>query len=99
VAVVPLHAGGGTRTKVLEALAHRRPVVSTSLGSEGLDLGDAVLTADAPEEFAAACRRLLADPQLASRLAAEGEALVAATASVDVVAGSIDRLFRNILAA
>ena len=99
VAVVPLHAGGGTRTKVLEALAHRRPVVTTTLGSEGLDLEAAVLVADAPEEFSAACRRLLEDPELASRLASEGEALVAASASVDVVAGSIDRLFRNILAA
>jgi glycosyltransferase involved in cell wall biosynthesis len=98
VAVVPLQAGGGTRTKVLEAFVHRRPVVATALGVEGLDLGDAVLVADAPEDFAAACRRLLDDPDLGARLAAKGEALVAELASVDVVAGSIDALFRNILA-
>ena len=99
VAVAPVHAGGGTRTKVLEALAHHRPVVSTRLGTHGLDLGEVVLVADGPEDFAAACRSLLEDPRLASRLASEGEALVTASASVDVVAGTIDRLYRNILAA
>jgi polysaccharide biosynthesis protein PslH len=102
VAVAPLRAGGGTRIKVLEAFAHRRPVVATSRGAEGLDLADEggpVVVADSPAEFAAACRRLLDDPDEAARLAARGEAIVRESATLDVGAASIERLFRNILAA
>ncbi|MGH9048855.1 MAG: glycosyltransferase, partial [Acidimicrobiia bacterium] len=100
VAVVPVHAGGGTRIKLLEALAHGRPVVSTSVGAEGLDLApgrDGLLVADQPGEFAAHCRRLLDEPALAERLATVGRDVVARTASVDVVAGEIDRLFRTMV--
>ena len=63
VAVVPLRYGSGTRVKILESFAHRVPVVSTTLGAEGLDAEDGVhlLLADDPEEFAAATVRLLGD--------------------------------------
>jgi glycosyltransferase involved in cell wall biosynthesis len=100
VAVVPLHAGGGTRTKVLEAFAHRRPVVATTVGAEGLDIRGAdaaILLADTPQDFATACRRLLDDPRLAARLASRGEVVVRNSATVEVVGESIDRLFGNIL--
>lgn len=52
--VVPVRAGGGTRIKVLEAFSHRRAVISTSIGMEGIDAGDDVhvLLADTPEVFA-----------------------------------------------
>jgi glycosyltransferase involved in cell wall biosynthesis len=60
---VPVRIGGGTRIKILEAFAHRIPVVSTAVGAEGLEIkpGRDLLIADAPEEFAAACSRLLTD--------------------------------------
>jgi glycosyltransferase involved in cell wall biosynthesis len=76
VAVVPLRYGSGTRVKVLESFAHRVPVVSTTLGAEGLDVEDGVhlLLADDPEEFAAATVRLLGDPQLRVRLTEAAEA-------------------------
>lgn len=63
---VPLRIGGGTRIKILEAFAHRIPVVSTAVGAEGLEVapGRDLLIADAPEEFAAACVGLLTDPSL-----------------------------------
>jgi glycosyltransferase involved in cell wall biosynthesis len=100
VAVAPLQTGGGTRIKVLEALAHRRPVVATTRGAEGLDFtGGPLVIADSPDEFAAACRRLLDDRDEAQRLASRGEAMVRESATVDLVAGSIERLFDNILAA
>jgi len=72
--VVPLRAGGGTRIKILEALAHGRPVVSTSLGAEGIDLrdGEHLLLGDDAEALAHAVARLLADRDLAARLAAAG---------------------------
>jgi glycosyltransferase involved in cell wall biosynthesis len=100
VAVAPILAGGGTRTKVIEALAHRRAVVATTAAVEGLELADAdgsVVVADTPEAFAGACRRLLEDPGLAARLASRGEEWVRASATVEVVAPEIDGLFRNIL--
>ena len=95
VAVVPIRAGGGTRIKVLEALAHRRPVVATTAGARGLDLAGSdgpILTADTADAFAAACRRLLDDPALASRLGERGAEAVLATNSVDVVAPLVEAL-------
>nr|MDQ5872801.1 glycosyltransferase family 4 protein [Acidobacteriota bacterium] len=64
VAVVPLRAAAGTRLKILEAAACGVPVVSTSVGAEGLDLvdGSEILLADTPAEFAGAVSRLLKDP-------------------------------------
>jgi glycosyltransferase involved in cell wall biosynthesis len=76
VAVVPVRYGGGTRVKILESFAHRVPVVSTTLGAEGLDVDDGVhlLLADDPEEFAAATVELLGDPRLRVRLTDAAEA-------------------------
>ncbi len=63
VLAVPLRAGGGTRVKILEAMAVGVPVVSTALGIEGLNLtpGSNVLLADTPAEFADAFIRLASD--------------------------------------
>ncbi len=69
--VVPLRYGSGTRVKILEAFAHRVPVVSTTVGAEGLGVesGRHLLLADAPAGFAEACARLLVDAELRRRLA------------------------------
>jgi len=74
VAVVPLHIGGGTRVKILEAMAMARPVVSTSIGAEGLGLehGRTILLGDDADSFAAHVLRLLADRDYAAHLAANG---------------------------
>jgi glycosyltransferase involved in cell wall biosynthesis len=76
VVVVPLRYASGTRLKILEALAHRIPVVSTTMGAEGLGLepGRHLLVADDAEGFAAACVRLLTEPALRERLVVEGQA-------------------------
>ncbi len=76
--VVPLREGGGTRLKILEALALGVPVVSTSKGAEGLALidGEHLLIADTPMEFARAVSRLLADPPQARRLGEAGRRAV-----------------------
>jgi glycosyltransferase involved in cell wall biosynthesis len=75
--VVPLRAGSGTRIKVLEAFARRKPVVSTSLGSEGLGARDGVevLNADTARGLADACIRVLREPDLAASLGAAGQEL------------------------
>lgn len=72
VAVVPIRFGGGTRIKVLEAFAHGIPVVSTTIGAEGLDAvdGEHLLLADGPAAFAAATSRLLVDADLRHRVRA-----------------------------
>jgi glycosyltransferase involved in cell wall biosynthesis len=76
--VVPLRVGGGTRLKILEAMATGRAVVSTSLGCEGLEVtpGEDILIADTPAAFAEATLRCLRDPALRARLGAAGRALV-----------------------
>lgn len=78
VSVVPLRIGGGTRLKIVEAMAMELPIVSTRLGAEGLDVRDGVdlLLADEPAAFAAAVERILDDPALGDRLAAAGRRLV-----------------------
>ncbi len=78
--VVPLRVGGGTRLKILEALARGVPVVTTSLGCEGLGLrsGQDVLVADDAEAFAACVDRLLADDELCRSLAAQGRTVAEA---------------------
>jgi glycosyltransferase involved in cell wall biosynthesis len=74
VAVVPLRIGSGSRLKALEAMAAGRPVVGTSVGLEGLDIGDddQALVADDPASLAAAVVRLLTDDGVAARVANAG---------------------------
>lgn len=80
VVVVPLRAGGGTRLKILEALSLGRPLVSTTVGAEGLDLvsGRDLRLADPPAEFAAQVIALLDDPDAARSLGRAGRAAVRA---------------------
>ncbi len=77
--VVPLREGGGTRLKILEALAAGTPVISTSKGADGLDLQPErdLLIGDDPAAFARETLRLLGDPQLRATLAANGRTAVA----------------------
>lgn len=79
VCVVPLRQGGGTRLKILEAMALGTPVVATTKGVEGLDLtsGEDLLIADAPDAFADATSRLLTDDALYARIAAHAKETVA----------------------
>lgn len=66
--IAPLLSGAGTRLKVLEAVSYGRPVVSTSVGSEGLDIAEdrGVLLRDDADTFAEACTALLRDPGMAA---------------------------------
>jgi glycosyltransferase involved in cell wall biosynthesis len=101
VLVVPLRAGSGTRLKILEGFAAGRPVVSTAIGCEGLDVepGRHLLVADDPEVFASAVANLLADRTVADRLVAEARALVRARYAVPIVSGALRVLYRELAAA
>jgi len=76
--VAPIHHGWGIRSKVLEAMASRVPVVSTSRGAEGTGAADGheILLAETPQQFAAAVSRLWEDPALYSHVASGGRRLV-----------------------
>lgn len=74
VFVVPLRAGGGMRVKIVEAWARGLPVVSTSIGAEGLEYvdGDNILIADTAEALAKAVYKVLSDNDLAKHLSQRG---------------------------
>ena len=68
--IVPLRIGGGTRLKIFEAMAMEKPLISTTIGAEGLPLTNGVelLLADEPATFAAAVVRVLTDEAYANEL-------------------------------
>ena len=78
VCVVPLRQGGGSRLKILEAMALGTPLVATTKGAEGLDVvhDEHLLIADDPHSFAEATVLLLRDAGLRHRLAANARGLV-----------------------
>ena len=78
VVIVPLLHGGGTRLKILEAFAAKRPVVSTPKGAEGIAAhdGEHLLVAENADGLAACVARLLSDPGLVARLTAAAYDLV-----------------------
>lgn len=80
VFIVPLHAGGGMRVKILDAWSWGLPVVSTTIGVEGLCYrnGENVLIADRPGAFAQATLRVLTQPEQANALGAAGRKTVEA---------------------
>ncbi len=77
-AIVPLTVGGGTRLKILEAMAAGVPVVSSSIGAEGLPVshGREILIANQPAAWIDGLERLARDPSLHARLATAGLELV-----------------------
>jgi polysaccharide biosynthesis protein PslH len=94
VSVVPLRVGGGTRLKVLEAMAAGTPVISTTLGAEGLAInpGKDILIADTPETIAAAIVSLPANSSVWQALTANARELVRAKYDWSVVGEVLWRL-------
>lgn len=99
VAVTPLHSGGGTRLKVIEALARCVPLVSTSFGCQGFDLveGTEVLVADDPQAFAQACIDVIADDDLRARLVSAGRARYDAELTSETTSHNVHQLVDMIL--
>jgi len=96
--IVPLRAGGGTRLKILNAWAMAKPVVTTSIGCEGLAAvdGDNVLIRDDPKEFAGAIVSVLADARLARRLGESGRATVERFYSWDVIGRELIQTYLDV---
>lgn len=97
VVIAPIRSGGGTRIKIVEALSYGRPVVSTRLGAEGLEVTDGtdILLRDEPRDFAAACAALLADPDLRRRLGEAGRRLYLAKHAPTAVEKALLDIYRQ----
>lgn len=99
--ICPIRVGGGTRLKVLDALALGRPLVATRIGVEGIGLVDGVhyLEANDVSETVAQVRRVEADARLAARLAEAGRAFVLAHYSWDGIGERLVRVYGEVLRA
>jgi glycosyltransferase involved in cell wall biosynthesis len=97
--VVPLRWGGGTRLKILEAMALGTPVVATGKGAEGLDVtpGQNILMADEPAEFADVLLHLLTDAALRAKLSANGQRLVQERYSWETCARQLEQLLEQVV--
>jgi polysaccharide biosynthesis protein PslH len=95
VMVVPLRAGGGMRVKILNALAQGMPVVSTSIGAEGIPVenGRHLIIADEPTEFAEAVLHLLEDRSLADKLGKQGRQFIAENFDYRVACTPLDDIY------
>ena len=92
-------AGGGMRVRILKRLfARAAPVVTTTVGIEGIDarFGEDVLVADSPEDFAGSVITLLQDKELQQKLAINGRRLVESKYDWQVVLGELDRVYQGL---
>lgn len=98
VVVVPLRIGGGTRLKIVEAMAKAKAIVATSIGAEGIDLADGrdVLLADDPQAFADQIVRLLKDPQLTTRLGQSARELAERKYAWEPIVGRLEDFYSQI---
>lgn len=101
VFVVPLRSGSGMRVKILNALSMGLPVVSTTVGAEGIAVthGENILIADTPRKFADAVCRVLNDREFADRLGRNGRALVERTYTWDAVGERLHAVYEQVLGA
>lgn len=96
VSIVPLRVGGGTRLKIYESMAARTPVVSTTIGAEGLDIsyGQDIAIADSPDAFASRCVELLDSRTAREKMAGSAWELVAGKYSWESVSAQFEGLLR-----
>jgi glycosyltransferase involved in cell wall biosynthesis len=97
--VVPLRLGGGTRLKIVEAMAMGKAIVSTTLGAEGIEAvpGRDLLVEDHPAAFAGAVNRLLADPNLAALIGQSARRLAVERYAWSGAAQALEGFYRRIL--
>ena len=99
VVVVPLRLGGGTRLKIVEAMAMGKAIVSTTLGAEGIEAvpGRDLVIEDEPAAFADAVNRLLSDPCRAARIGQAARQLAVDRYGWDGAARTLEGFYRRIL--
>jgi glycosyltransferase involved in cell wall biosynthesis len=100
VYIAPLWLGTGMRGKILEAWGMAKPIVTTSIGSQGIDCtpGEDILIADDPQGFAAQTVRLLRDKALREKLGKNGRKQVEAKYDWKIVIQQVEELYDEALA-
>jgi len=98
VFIVPLRIGGGTRLKILEAMSMAKPVVSTSIGCEGLGLTNEknIFIADEPDDFASKVVNLLNDSHKRTSMGKAGRDLVVKEYSWDIVVDKLNKTIKGL---
>jgi glycosyltransferase involved in cell wall biosynthesis len=93
VSIVPLRVGGGTRLKIVEAMAMGKAIVSTTRGAEGIQVKteEDILLADTPQSFADAVCRVIDQPALGQKLGAAARAVAEKKYSWAAVADDLER--------
>ena len=99
IVIVPIRLGGGTRIKILDAFAHRKAVVSTTIGSEGLavEQGVHLYLADTPRDFAGKCLALMTDASMRKGLGMAGRELLESRYSRDVFQRTVSRCVSEVV--
>ncbi len=97
--IVPLRIGGGTRLKILEAMAMNKATVSTSIGAEGIEYTDGVniAIADAPDHFARSVVSLIENDKISRALGEAGRCLVCEKYDWNVIGKKIKILYQGSL--
>ena len=98
VSIVPLRVGGGTRLKIFEAMAAGTPVLSTTIGAEGLPVrhGETIRIADSAEAFARECLALLDDREAAKAMAERALDLIRARFSWNQVSRCFEEALKSV---
>lgn len=98
VLVAPLYGPGGTRLKILAAMAAKLPVVTTSIGIEGIDAknGQSVLFGQTPAELASLTIKLLKDYKLYQQIALSARKLVEEKYAYSAIAGKLDNIYKEV---
>lgn len=96
--LAPIKGPGGTRFKILEAMASGTPVVTTSVGIEGIGAkdGQEALICDEPKKLAAAAVRLLQDPKLAQKISTSARKLVLEKYNWGKIAQDLDKIYLEV---
>lgn len=99
VLVTPIRGPGGTRLKILEAMASSLPVVTTTVGAEGLGVknGKEALVEDNLEDLVASTVKILKDPMLAQKLGTSGWDFVRKNYTWDISAQKLSRIYEEIV--
>jgi len=98
ICIVPIRIGGGTRLKILEAMAMKKPVVSTSVGAEGLETshGENIIIADNPQDFANKTVDLLRDLKLRKKIIQGGRRLVESKYSWEACIQKLETVYKEL---
>lgn len=97
--IVPLRSGSGMRVKILNAMSMALPVVSTTVGAEGIaaTANKNIMVADTPDAFARACIKLLQDPARGTEIGEEARTLVEQTYSWHAVGEELLNIYDYVL--